>query len=114
MAAFEMLAERMPARARADVAYAGYVRRDPMSQIQLRPGRVNPYAIYDRLRAVATYRATIRGPVRLPVAAATGTARVTRRQPVDPSVCRASGCGSVPVRGRPGRSPLAPSAPVVT
>jgi cytochrome P450 len=40
--------------ARADVAYAGYVRRDPMSLIQLRPGRVNPYAIYDRLRAQGT------------------------------------------------------------
>jgi cytochrome P450 len=40
--------------ARAGIAYAGYVRRDPMSQIQLRPGRVNPYAIYDRLRARGT------------------------------------------------------------
>jgi cytochrome P450 len=40
--------------ARAGVAYAGYVRRDPMSLIQLRPGRVNPYAIYDRLRAQGT------------------------------------------------------------
>ena len=36
---------------RAGVGYAGYVRRDPMSLIQLRPGRVNPYAIYDRIRA---------------------------------------------------------------
>ncbi len=40
--------------ARAGVAYAGYVRRDPMSLIQLRPGRVNPYAVYDRLRAQGT------------------------------------------------------------
>jgi len=42
--------------ARAGVAYSGYVRRDPMSLIQLRPGRVNPYAIYDRLRAQGTQR----------------------------------------------------------
>ncbi len=41
-------------QARAGVAYAGYVRRDPMALIQLRPGRVNPYAIYDQLRARGT------------------------------------------------------------
>jgi cytochrome P450 len=38
-------------RQRASIVYAGYVRRDQLSLLELRPGRVNPYAIYDRLRA---------------------------------------------------------------
>jgi len=38
-------------RQRALLACAGYLGRDPMAQLQLRPGRVNPYAVYDRLRA---------------------------------------------------------------
>ena len=37
-------------RRRLDFAYHGYVRRDPMSQLHLRIGRDNPYAVYDRLR----------------------------------------------------------------
>lgn len=37
-------------RERAGVAYQGYVRRDPMALLQLRPGRLDPYAIYNRLR----------------------------------------------------------------
>ena len=37
-------------RERAGIAYAGYVQRDPMALLQLRPGRVDPYAIYGRLR----------------------------------------------------------------
>jgi cytochrome P450 len=37
-------------RDRAGVFGAGYLRRDPMALLQLRPGRVNPYAVYDRLR----------------------------------------------------------------
>jgi cytochrome P450 len=41
-------------RQRADVAFAGYVKRDPMALLQMRPGRVNPYAIYDRMRAGGT------------------------------------------------------------
>jgi cytochrome P450 len=41
-------------RQRADIAYAGYVRRDPMALLQLRPGREDPYAIYERMRAVGT------------------------------------------------------------
>jgi hypothetical protein len=65
--------------ARSGVAYAGYVRRDPMSQIQLRPGRVNPYAIYDRLRAQGTLVPTRLGNW------------VTTSHRV---------CDSVPVRGR--------------
>ncbi len=38
-------------RQKALLACAGYLGRDPMAQLQLRPGRVNPYAVYDRLRA---------------------------------------------------------------
>jgi cytochrome P450 len=38
-------------RQRVDVGYDGYVKRDPMALLQLRPGRENPYAIYDRMRA---------------------------------------------------------------
>src|SRR5215472_6189301 len=38
-------------RQRAVLACAGYLVRDPMAQLQLRPGRMNPYVVYDRLRA---------------------------------------------------------------
>jgi cytochrome P450 len=38
-------------RQRAAVAYRGYLARDPMALLQLRPGRENPYAIYESLRA---------------------------------------------------------------
>src|SRR5215472_7225387 len=38
-------------RQRAVLACAGYLGRDPMAQLQLRPGRVSPYAVYDRIRA---------------------------------------------------------------
>jgi cytochrome P450 len=38
-------------RQRAGVMFAGYVRRDPVARLTLRPGRASPYAIYDRLRA---------------------------------------------------------------
>ena len=38
-------------RQKALLACAGYLGRDPMAQLQLRPGRVNPYAVYDRIRA---------------------------------------------------------------
>jgi P450-derived glycosyltransferase activator len=36
---------------RAAIAAAGHLLRDPMAQLHLRPGRENPYAIYDRMRA---------------------------------------------------------------
>jgi cytochrome P450 len=39
---------------RVGTVYAGYVNRDPMAQLQLRPGRTDPYAIYERMRAVGT------------------------------------------------------------
>lgn len=38
-------------RQRADVLVAGYARRNPMARLQLRPGRDDPYALYDALRA---------------------------------------------------------------
>src|SRR5215472_16417016 len=38
-------------RQKALLACAGYLGRDPMAQLQLRPGRMNPYVVYDRLRA---------------------------------------------------------------
>jgi cytochrome P450 len=36
---------------RAVLRYHGYLRDDPMAQLLLRPARVNPYPIYERLRA---------------------------------------------------------------
>ena len=36
---------------RARIAWAGYARRDPMARLHLRPGRDDPYAIYDQIRA---------------------------------------------------------------
>src|SRR6516225_4694602 len=36
---------------RAGTAYAGYVRRDPLALLRLRPGRADPYPFYDRIRA---------------------------------------------------------------
>ena len=37
-------------RTRAELAYHGRVRRDPMSRLHLREGRDNPYAVYEELR----------------------------------------------------------------
>jgi P450-derived glycosyltransferase activator len=37
-------------RTRLDTVYAGYAGRDPMALLQLRPGRVDPYAVYGRIR----------------------------------------------------------------
>jgi hypothetical protein len=36
---------------RARTGWAAYVQRDPMARIRLRPGRDDPYAIYERIRA---------------------------------------------------------------
>ncbi|BAL90056.1 putative cytochrome P450 [Actinoplanes missouriensis 431] len=38
-------------RQRLDTVYHAYVRRDPLSRLHSKPGRDNPYAIYDRVRA---------------------------------------------------------------
>ena len=36
---------------KATTAWVGYARRDPMARLTLRPGRVDPYAVYRELRA---------------------------------------------------------------
>ena len=41
-------------RERARVLLAGYVQRDQVALLALRPGRTNPYAVYDRIRARGT------------------------------------------------------------
>jgi P450-derived glycosyltransferase activator len=48
-------------RQRAGVRYAGYVRQDPMALLELRPGRVNPYPVYTRLRAAGPLTRTRQG-----------------------------------------------------
>ena len=48
-------------RSRVDLTFAGYVRRDPMALLQLRPGRDNPYAIYDEMRRHGTLSPTRMG-----------------------------------------------------
>jgi P450-derived glycosyltransferase activator len=45
-------------RQRAGIVYNGYLRRDQLSLLELRPGRDNPYAIYDQLRARGTLTPT--------------------------------------------------------
>jgi P450-derived glycosyltransferase activator len=35
---------------KAQIAYSGYVRRDPMARLHLRDGRANPYPIYESIR----------------------------------------------------------------
>jgi P450-derived glycosyltransferase activator len=45
-------------RQRLNVAFTGYVRRDPMALLHLRPGRDNPYVIYDRMRRAGTLSPT--------------------------------------------------------
>jgi cytochrome P450 len=45
-------------RQQADTILAGYLRRDPMALLQLRPGRHDPYVIYDRLRRMGTLTPT--------------------------------------------------------
>jgi hypothetical protein len=45
-------------RQRAAVAYAGYVKRDPLALLRLRPGRADPYALYGRLRQRGTLTPT--------------------------------------------------------
>ncbi|GAA5199103.1 cytochrome P450 [Rugosimonospora acidiphila] len=45
-------------RQRAYMAYAGYLRREPMALLQLRPGREDPYALYERFRRQGTMVAT--------------------------------------------------------
>lgn len=48
-------------REKAAVAYAGHVRRDPLARLSLRPGRADPYPLYEQLRARGTLTLTRRG-----------------------------------------------------
>ena len=48
-------------RERARIAGAGYLARDPMSLLKLRPGRENPYPVYERLRAAGPLVPTRQG-----------------------------------------------------
>src|SRR5262249_10005915 len=41
-------------RQRANIAFAGHVKRDPLALLTLRPGRDDPYAIYERMRTSGT------------------------------------------------------------
>jgi cytochrome P450 len=41
-------------RQRTAVACSGYVRRDPVALLSLRPGRADPYPVYERIRASGT------------------------------------------------------------
>jgi len=41
-------------RQRANIAFAGHVKRDPLALLTLRPGRDDPYAIYERMRTAGT------------------------------------------------------------
>jgi len=43
---------------RARTGWAAYVRRDPTARLRLRPGRDDPYAIYDQIRARGTLSRT--------------------------------------------------------
>jgi hypothetical protein len=45
-------------RHRAYVAYHGYLRRDPMALLNLRPGRDDPYSIYEKMRHAGTLAPT--------------------------------------------------------
>jgi P450-derived glycosyltransferase activator len=45
-------------REKAAVVYAGYVGRDPLARLYLRPGRANPYPLYEQLRARGTLSRT--------------------------------------------------------
>jgi len=48
-------------RVRAETAYAGYLLRDPVSLLWLRPGRLDPYPVYEQIRAQGTLVPTRRG-----------------------------------------------------
>lgn len=48
-------------RDKTAVAYTGYVKRDPLARLSLRPGRANPYPLYEQLRARGTLTPTRQG-----------------------------------------------------
>jgi cytochrome P450 len=48
-------------RDKTAVAYTGYVKRDPLARLSLRPGRADPYPLYEQLRARGTLTPTRQG-----------------------------------------------------
>ncbi|MGD0244583.1 MAG: cytochrome P450 [Streptosporangiaceae bacterium] len=86
-------------RERAGLAWAGYLQRDPMSLLKLRPGRENPYAVYDQLRAAGPLVSTRQG----------GWACVSYRG--CDSVLRDRRFGRHPAEDRPGMSFLGMNPP---
>lgn len=48
-------------RQRVGTFYAGYAARDPLALLRLRPGRVDPYSIYERMREEGTLTRTRTG-----------------------------------------------------
>src|ERR1700735_4853990 len=76
-------------RRRAGIAYAGYIRRDPVALLSLRPGRDDPYVIYDRLRELGALVPTRHG------------GWVTTSHRVCDSVLHDRRFGSSPPAGRP-------------
>jgi cytochrome P450 len=86
-------------RERARIAGAGYLARDPMSLLKLRPGRENPYVVYDRIRAA--------GPL---VPTRQGGWACTSYHGCD-MVLRDRGFGRPPAEDRPGMSFLGLNPP---
>lgn len=78
-------------RQRASVVYAGYARRDPMARLTLRPGRDDPYAIYERIRECGPLSPTGRGDL------------VSPSHRVCATVLRDRRFGTVPTDGDPRR-----------
>lgn len=70
---------------RAGTAAVGYLQRDPLARLQLRPGRVNPYALYDQLRAIGPMTPTRFGNWATTSHAVCGTVLRDRRFAVRPA-----------------------------
>ena len=106
-------------RERARIAGAGYLRRDPMALLKLRPGRDDPYPIYEQLRAaraaVATRWATgpppatrsatgaagppLRGPAPRPSRPATARLSFLEHEPAGPHPAAPAGAARVQPEG---------------
>ena len=74
-------------RERAGVLLSGYVRRDQVALLALAPGRADPYAIYDRIRARGTMVPTRVGDWATPshrVCSAVLRVSQSRDQPCEP------------------------------
>jgi cytochrome P450 len=76
-------------RQRAAQAFAGYVRRDPLSLLSLRGGRGDPYALYERMRPEGPLRPTRLGNLS------------TVSHPVCDAVLRSRKFGPTPAQAEP-------------